>query len=216
MHLKQLPNLISLCRLAVLPPLMIGAMAVGERAWFFGLLCVAWATDALDGFLARRLNAVTDLGRLLDSWADYVTLALCLAGLAWLWPEVMAREWRWIAAGVTACFAVVICGLVRYGRPPGYHTRLAKLTAIALPLAFASLLAGWSARPLHGVVVLQVLSTLEELAIFLLLPGHSGEVSSVRSAWRQRQTRLPAPPSQPPAGHPARPPAPFPSHPSTP
>lgn len=199
MNRKQLPNLLSLIRLVALPPLLCSAIATDTRSWFFGILCLAWLTDALDGFLARRLHAVSELGRMLDSWADYATLALCLAGLVWLWPEVVAREGLWIGAGVTACFAVVICGLVRHGRPPGYHTKLAKVVGVTLPPALACVLADWSAWPLRGVVLLQLLSSLEELAIFLLLPGYSGEMPSVRQAWRQHKFP-PADPTPLPSG----------------
>ncbi len=186
--IKHLPNCLSLVRLVVTPPLLIVAIAAGSRAWFFGLLCVAWLTDALDGFLARRLHAESDRGRMLDSWADYVTTALCLAGLCWLWPEVVRREWRWFTAGAAGFFAIVIYGLVRYGRPVGYHTWFAKALAVALPLALAALLSGWSALPFHGVMALQVLNAVEELAISLLLPGYSGEMPSAWHAWRRRES----------------------------
>ena len=190
---QHLPNLLSLVRLVGTAPLLVVAMMAGSRSWFFGLLCVAWLTDALDGFLARRFRVESDLGRMLDSWGDYVTTALCIAGLAWLWPEVMAREWRWYVAGVTGFFAIVIYGLARYGRPPGYHTWLSKAVAVAMPFALASLLSGWSARPFHCVVFFQVLGATEELAISLLLPGYSGEMPSVWHAWRQRESATAAP-----------------------
>ena len=183
---QHLPNLLSLSRLVATAPLLVGAMLAGSRSWFFGLLCVAWLTDALDGFVARRLHAETDLGRMLDSWGDYVTTALCVVGLCRLWPEVVAGEWRWFAVGVTAFFSVVVYGLVRHGCPPGYHTWLAKALAVALPFALAALLTGWSPRPFHWIIVLQVLGAAEELAISVLLPGYSGAVPSAWHAWHRR------------------------------
>lgn len=185
---NQLPNLVSLIRLAGTAPLLVGAMVADSRLWFLGLLCIAWLTDALDGWLARRMHAESELGRMLDSWADYVTTVLCVAGVAWLWPEVMAREWRWFATGLTSFLTVVIYGLVRYGRPPGYHTWMAKALAVALPFALGCLLAGWSARPFHAVVILQVLGTAEEITISLLLPGYSGTMSSAWHAWCRRKS----------------------------
>lgn len=184
---KQLPNFFSLVRLAVTPPLLVAAMAAGSRSWFFGFLCVAWLTDALDGFLARRLHAESERGRMLDSWADYVTTALCITGLCWLWPEVVRREWPWLVLGSAGFFGIVIYGLVRCGRPPGYHTWLAKALAVALPFALASLLSAWSSSPFHCVMGLQVLGAAEELTIFLLLPGFSGEMPTAWHAWRRRQ-----------------------------
>jgi cardiolipin synthase len=194
--MKQLPNVVSLVRLAGTAPLLVVAMVAGSRSWFLGLLCVAWFTDALDGWLARRLQAESELGRMLDSWGDYVTTVLCVAGVAWLWPEVMAREWHWFATGLTSFLTVVIYGLVRYGRPPGYHTWMAKALSVALPFALGFLLAGWSARPFHGVVMLQVLGTLEEITISLLLPGYSGAMPTAWHAWHRRESQTAIPPGR--------------------
>ncbi|HWA27520.1 MAG TPA: CDP-alcohol phosphatidyltransferase family protein [Lacunisphaera sp.] len=203
--IRHLPNLVTLVRLVVTPPLLVAAMLAESRGWFLGWLCLAWSTDALDGFLARRLGMVTDLGRLLDSWADYVTTALCVTGLAWLWPEIMAREWAWFAAGLVSFFAIVLYGVARYGRPPGYHTWSAKAVAVLLPVALAFLLTGYSSWPLHGVVVLQILGTLEEVVICHLLPGYSGEMATAWHAWRRRESTPPANRSELPAqSQPAR------------
>lgn len=181
--IQQLPNILSLVRLIGTPPLLVASIVAGSRAWFFGLLCVAWLTDALDGYLARRFHAESEWGRLLDSWADYVTTALCAVGLCWLWPDVIRRELPWFVLGVAGFFAIVIYGLVRCGRPLGYHTWFAKVLAVALPFALATLLSGWSAGPFHWVMAMQILATVEELAISLLLPGYSGAMPSVWHAW---------------------------------
>ncbi len=55
---KQLPNLLSLLRIVVLAPLMMAlAWTTGSRVWFLALFGAALVTDALDGFLARRLGS---------------------------------------------------------------------------------------------------------------------------------------------------------------
>lgn len=185
---KNVPNYLSMVRIVGTAPLLVLAMVAGSQAWFFGLLCVAWLTDALDGYFARRFHAQSELGRMLDSWGDYVTTALCVGGLAWLWPEMMAREWPWFAAGVTAFFAIVVYGLVRYGRPPAYHTWMAKAVAVAMPFALAPLLAGWSARPFHCAVIFQILGAVEEIVISILLPGFSSEMPSAWHAWHRRKS----------------------------
>lgn len=43
-----------------------------------GVLLLSGLTDLLDGFVARKLNQVTDLGKLLDPIADKLTLAAVL------------------------------------------------------------------------------------------------------------------------------------------
>jgi phosphatidylglycerophosphate synthase len=195
--IKALPNCLSLLRLACAPVLVIVAAATGSRLWFWGIFGAMLLTDALDGFLARRLRAVSDLGRRLDSYGDYATVGATVASVWLLWPAVMQREWAWIAGALVACFAVTIYGLVAWRIVPGYHTLLAKALGFVLPATLALLLLEWSPIPFHLAVGLQAVAGGEELAIALLLPGYSGEVRSVWQARRRRQALRSSPPSQP-------------------
>lgn len=191
--LKYLPNLITLVRLVAAPPLLIAAMLAGSRPWFLGVYIAALLTDSLDGILARRLHAESDIGRRLDSWADYLLILLLLAGLGTLWRDVMAREWIWFVFGIAACFAIVIYGLIRWRKVPGYHTWVSKVLSVALPVSLIPLLAGWTALPFHLVIIAQIAGAIEELAIALILPGYSGEIRSFRHALAARQGQARAP-----------------------
>jgi len=184
---RHLPNLLSALRLALAPAMVLEAAAGGSRRWFLILFGAALLTDAFDGFLARRLHAITDLGRRLDSWGDYVMTAAAVTGIWLLWPDTMRREWPWFVTTVVGCFAIVIYGLLRWRRVLGYHTVLAKAMVFLLPLAVVVLLAGRSAAPFHLAVALQVLCGLEEMAIAFLLPGYSGEMPSLWHAVRRRR-----------------------------
>ncbi|HWA88071.1 MAG TPA: CDP-alcohol phosphatidyltransferase family protein [Opitutus sp.] len=189
MRKTQLPNLVSALRLALMPAMLTAAIAE-SRAWFVALAAASLATDALDGFLARRLNAFSELGRKLDSLADYVTLFTGVAGIALLWPAIMKRELPWVAAGLVAFFAAVIYGFVRLGRAPCYHTWASKVLAVLCALSLIPLLAEWAAWPFHVAIVLEVLGGAEEVAIALLVPGHAGEMPTVWHAWRLRRESM--------------------------
>lgn len=171
-----------------MPGLLMTAVA-GSRRGFVALLVIALATDALDGFLARRLNAYSDLGRRLDSAADYVTLITGAAGIALLWPDIMHRELPWVMAGLGGFFTVLAFGFVRFGRALGYHTWATKLLALASALSLIPLLSGGPPWPFHVVVILQVAASLEQIAIALLVPTHRGEMPTVWHAWRLRIRR---------------------------
>ena len=69
----NLPNLVSLTRL-LLSPLML-FLELPQAIALFILLAL---TDALDGFLARRLKQETDLGKVLDPLADKTLLLIAL------------------------------------------------------------------------------------------------------------------------------------------
>ena len=185
---KLWPNLLSGVRIALMPALLMVALG-GSRPWFVGLLAAALATDALDGFFARRFNAHTEFGRKLDSAADYLTLMTGLAGIGLLWPDITHRELPWIAVGLTAFFGVVVLGFVRLGRAPCYHTWCAKVGVVACALSLIPLLASWTAGPFHGAIGLLVLAGIEEMAIVLLVPEQTGEVATLWHAWRQRRGR---------------------------
>jgi cardiolipin synthase len=78
----NLPNLISLGRLLLVPP-AIWLILGGRYAAAFWVFVAAGVSDALDGFIAKRFDRRTRLGALLDPVADkallvsvYVTLGL--------------------------------------------------------------------------------------------------------------------------------------------
>jgi phosphatidylglycerophosphate synthase len=189
---KILPNLLSGLRIALMPALLTTAMS-GLRAWFVTLMVISLTTDALDGFLARRLNAFSDLGRKLDSAADYLTMICGLAGIALLWPDIVHREIGWVSAGLAAFFSVIVYGFVRLGRAPCYHTWASKVLAVFTAFSLLPLLTGYSAAPFHVAIVLHVLVGVEEMAIALIVPWHVGEMATVWHAARLRTAGRTAP-----------------------
>jgi phosphatidylglycerophosphate synthase len=177
--------------MALMPP-VLGLALAGERGWFAALFLLAIATDFLDGYLARRLNAYTELGRRLDSFADYSTLFVGLAAVTLLWPQIVLREWGWFAAVIGSFFGAMLFTTVRLGRAPCYHTWLSKATVAACVLACVPLFAGWTATPAHIVAAFQVVVALEEVVIACLVPWHVGEMPTAWHAWRMRRQRRPA------------------------
>jgi phosphatidylglycerophosphate synthase len=185
MNPKHWPNIVSVLRIALMPAVLAAAIA-GSRSWFVVLIVITLSTDALDGMLARWLDAYSELGRKLDSVADYLTMIIGLAGITLLWPEVVHRELLWIVTGLVAFFIVVVYGFVRLGRAPCYHTWASKALAVACALSLIPLLSGGSPLPFRVVIVLQVLAALEEVVIVMLVPWHVGQVATV---WHARQIR---------------------------
>jgi CDP-diacylglycerol---glycerol-3-phosphate 3-phosphatidyltransferase len=76
----NLPNSITFSRLLGIPLILYG-LYQPSLAWQWasiGIFIIAAATDWLDGYLARKLDLVTDLGKFLDPLVDKLLVLLPL------------------------------------------------------------------------------------------------------------------------------------------
>lgn len=75
-----IPNVLSLYRLASFPVLLMFILLGWEKAFAY-FIWISLTTDILDGWLARRLNQVTETGARLDGLADTATYLLGFTGI---------------------------------------------------------------------------------------------------------------------------------------
>lgn len=77
-----IPNLLSLFRLALIP-LIVWQFAFEENNLLaIALMALSGLTDVVDGFIARRFNMISDVGKVLDPIADKLTQAAALVCIA--------------------------------------------------------------------------------------------------------------------------------------
>ena len=69
-----IPNLLSIIRIALVYPIL-NNIYLGNFKISIAIFLVASLTDALDGFLARKMEWQTDLGQILDPVADKLLLS---------------------------------------------------------------------------------------------------------------------------------------------
>lgn len=95
------PNLLSLFRILLVPLLVVVLLTKFDGKEFvgLGLFLLASLTDFLDGFIARRQQKVTRLGKLLDPAADKILTSAAFISLvelglapAWMVVVIIARE----------------------------------------------------------------------------------------------------------------------------
>ena len=80
-RIVTVPNAMSALRILIVP-FFAARYLLGDVPGAAALLVLSGLTDALDGFIARRFNQISELGKMLDPFADKLTqgvVALCLA-----------------------------------------------------------------------------------------------------------------------------------------
>jgi cardiolipin synthase len=93
---RHLPNIICLIRLALIWPI-IAALHAGHYLTALAVFVVAAVSDGLDGYLAKRFNWTSELGKFLDPLADKLLLISVFVEGAWL----AVMPW-WLTAAVVA------------------------------------------------------------------------------------------------------------------
>lgn len=84
-EILTIPNLLSLFRLALIPVYVVLYLNASTTPEYFlagTILAVSCLTDMVDGQIARRFNMISNVGKLLDPFADKATqftLTLCLS-----------------------------------------------------------------------------------------------------------------------------------------
>ena len=138
-ELVNIPNLLSFLRIALVPVflwLLLNEMFLSA----IFVLMVAGITDFLDGYLARKLNQMTKLGKVLDPVADRLYIFATLLALS-----VTGNIPWWLAALVIARDVLMLVSLPALASL-GYATLpvhfLGKASTFALLYSFPLLLMG--------------------------------------------------------------------------
>jgi len=120
----------------------------------------------LDGFIARKFHAASNLGARLDSIADFVMLVVLLIVLyPVINPPVVILLWI-VLIGVLR-FASMIVAKRKYGKVAMLHTLANKLTGLALFLFPLFLNVIPKSVVMTLICLLASLSAIEELAVHL-------------------------------------------------
>ncbi len=101
-----LPNLITLARLLAVP-VTVYLLLIGSYQVAFWLFVAAGVSDAVDGIIAKRFNATSEVGAYLDPLADkallvgiYITLGVLNHVAIWLVILIVFRDFLIIGGAI--------------------------------------------------------------------------------------------------------------------
>lgn len=181
-----LPNILSVSRLVLLPVVML--LIMKRQGWAAAaFMLLSWLTDALDGWFARRLRQVSNLGRVLDHLVDKVWVGAVLVTLVFTSDLPLL-----VAAAVIVRDMLILAGSSVIMKAKGSFVSsdvVGKITGCAFALMILFYTLRWPAlmpyRALvdYTILVLIAVSGINYVTVFLRrmarfrLPGeenHSG------------------------------------------
>lgn len=129
MSIAQLPNLITLARIASVPVLIL-ALDQQDYALALAIFVIAGLSDGLDGLIAKRYHCATRLGGILDPAADKILLVG-----AYVMLTVLGHLPFWLMVVVAFRDLLIVGGYVvytsMYGPVQMRPSRLSKFNTLA-------------------------------------------------------------------------------------
>ncbi len=183
--MRNLPNWITAIRLAGVPVLLWLAW-LGHATAFLWLLGFLFLTDAVDGYIARKLQAKSPLGAMLDSHADFAVYAALPVAAWWLWPETIKRELFFVALVVISYSVPVVIGFLKFRAFTSYHTWSVKTAAVMMDCSVLLLFAADIGFPFRVAAVVCIIAAIEEIAITLAMAKYRSNVPSIWHVLRNR------------------------------
>ena len=149
-HVWTIPNVLTMIRLLLVPVFVVVYFRTTAEPKYAALAIFAAAslTDMLDGYLARKLNQITDFGKLFDPLADKLMVLSAMV------CQAVTGVFPWAAVIVVACkeLVMVLGGLFMLSRDVVVYSNIAGKAAqvcfiLSLILSFFHVpLAEWGTR----------------------------------------------------------------------
>ncbi|MGY1847828.1 CDP-diacylglycerol--glycerol-3-phosphate 3-phosphatidyltransferase [Blastococcus sp. SYSU DS1021] len=192
-RLLNLPNALTVLRLAVVPVLAVlllreDGLDDAGRYWATVVFGLAIITDRYDGLIARRTGQVTEFGKLADPIADKALTGTALVALSvlallpwWVTAVILVRE-----VGVTLLrFWVIRHGVIAASRGGKAKTVLQSLAIGLYILPLSGVLATTRWWVMAAAVVLTVLTGLDYVYRAITLRQTSARAMRAATARRQ-------------------------------
>jgi CDP-diacylglycerol--glycerol-3-phosphate 3-phosphatidyltransferase len=166
----SIPDWFSIYRI-ISAPFLIVFIFLDERIIFAVLLLISLLTDAVDGYLARKMKIVSQRGAQLDSIGDAITFCVGLGGVIKFETNFVLEHLIIIAIAFGLYIFQLLMAYWRYGMPSSFHTYLAKISAIFQAIFMLYLISfGVQMWLFYTAIILSIIETIEEVILIIILP----------------------------------------------
>lgn len=142
-----IPNLLSLLRLVMIPFILYFYLAKGNAIAAFVLVLLSGITDLMDGYIARRFNQISELGKILDPIADKLTqlaMYICLLNHRLIWLLIVVSVLRELVVPVVGYAVIRYCGVVTGSRWYGKVSTFIIYVVVLLLFLFPTMPEAWA------------------------------------------------------------------------
>jgi len=169
-------------------PFLVLLLWLDERQLFAWFLLISYSTDAIDGYLARKLKITSPRGSQLDSFGDQITLVVGLIGLLIFENEFIKKNIILIGVAFVPYIIQMIIAYYKYGKATSFHTYLAKLSAI-IQSAFIlySLFFAPNYTLFYIMIAFGLLETFEEITLIFMYDNWASDVKGIYWAFRDKR-----------------------------
>ena len=169
-------------------PFLLVLILLDERLIFTWMLLVSYSTDAIDGYLARKLKITSSRGSQLDSFGDQMTLIIGLIGLSYFETAFIKTNLLIILIAFVPYIIQMIIAYLKYGKATAFHTYLAKLSAVIQSVFILwSLFFSPQYVLFYAMIAIGVLETIEEITLIFMYDNWASDVKSIFHALKDKR-----------------------------
>ncbi len=193
---KTIPNFISFIRIILIP--VFGVLFYNNNlAWALIVLVISGLTDFIDGKLARKLNQISELGKMLDPLADkltQITIAVILflkfngaeeniiRAFSWIFLVFLIKEAIFVIGGVI----MIACGLMPsaaeiYGKVATFVFYGVMVIIFLFGPEVGVFAATFTLPPVACIVLVSVSAVLTLVAFASYIPGVWNQIKEKKS-----------------------------------
>jgi CDP-diacylglycerol--glycerol-3-phosphate 3-phosphatidyltransferase len=166
MFALNLPNVLTLLRILLVPVLVVALLAETANGDLLAAIVFAVAsfTDAVDGYLARSRNAITTFGKMMDPIADKLLIIAALVALVslhrlapWVVMVIIARELTVTITRMQAQQQGVVIAANWWGK----SKTIVQVAAIFCVIAMGEPTPAWVDGLVYGAVAITIISGID-------------------------------------------------------